>query len=312
MTCFYPNVGYLGRGGQWVSNVRQSPSKAPMTIPCKRCIGCRMDRAAEWSVRIAHEASLYDESSFLTLTYDPLSIPEHGSLQVRDLQLFLKRLRKSIQPKKVRFFACGEYGGQTLRPHYHVLLFGHAFPDQTLWRKSKTGFPLYRSSELEALWTLGNSEIGSVTRESGKYVAKYCLKKVMGPPAEDHYSWTDPDTGEIHVRKPEFATMSTRPGIGLGWFKMWENDFNPSGFIVIDGQKHPVPRYYKRQLKGRHLQVPEDFWEHDDGKPLQDLGREARWNPQFQKEHTKERLATKEEVARLKAEFYRRPGEEVE
>jgi len=313
VTCYYPVKGFMGREGRWVSNIRLSPTKVPMEIPCKRCMGCRMDRAREWSVRIAHEASLHEASSFLTLTYSTENIPENGTLQVRDLQLFNKRLRKKLAPAKIRFFACGEYGGQTLRPHYHLILFGYDFPDKSVWRKSPTGHYLYRSKTLEELWTLGNAEIGTVTRESGQYVAKYCTKKIMGSAAASHYSVVDPETGEVRERKPEFAVMSTRPGIGFGWYKKYETDFNPSGFIVLDGVKYPVPRYYKEQIRGRNSAIPaNDTWAgYDDLKPLRDKGRKARQTDQYKENHAPHRLAVREEVQMLKEQFYTKPGEEI-
>lgn len=146
-----------------------------------------MDRARDWGTRIAHEATLHEASSFLTLTYRDESLPLDGGLEVRAVQLFLKRLRKKLEPARVRFYACGEYGDSNARPHYHILLFGYDFPDKTVWRKSSSGFLLYRSKILEELWPFGHSEIGSVTPATGAYVARYCLKKVTGPPADDHY-----------------------------------------------------------------------------------------------------------------------------
>lgn len=265
-----------------------------------------MDRAREWGVRVVHEASLHDESSFVTLTYSEEQLPNDGSLSVRTLQLFLKRLRKAVEPARVRFFACGEYGEKNDRPHYHVILFGYGFPDKKPWSRSPSGAVLYRSAFLESLWTFGYSDIGTVTRESGAYVAKYCLKKVTGPPAIDYYRRVHPVTGEVYDVRPEFATMSNRPGIGLGWFKQFESDFNPSGFIVVDGVKYPVPRYYRKKLRGR-FENPgskdDPVFPRDDEYLLRQKAKDyIRTRPA---DTTKERLAVREEVAARKAAFWK-------
>lgn len=206
-----------------------------------------MDRAKDWAARLHHEAKLHEAKSFLTLTYNDAFLPDDYSVSVRELQLFMKRLRKAL-PVKVRFFACGEYGDKKGRPHYHVLLFGYDFPDKTLWRRSPAGYLLYRSKELEKLWPFGNSEIGEVTYQSAGYVARYCLESVNGEMAEDHYTRVHPLTGQVLRVRPEFIIMSTRPGIGRGWFDQYGSDAFPSDFLIVDGHKHPVPKYYKKQL----------------------------------------------------------------
>ena len=92
-------------------------------IPCGRCVACRLNRAREWSLRIMNELAYHKDACFLTLTYDDEHLPEDKSLSKRDFQLFMKRFRKDFG-LPVRFFACGEYGKKTFRPHYHVIFFG--------------------------------------------------------------------------------------------------------------------------------------------------------------------------------------------
>ena len=77
------------------------------------------------------EATQHAESTFVTLTYSEQSLPKLPlvggllpTLQRKDVVGFLKRLRTNVSPVKFRFFGCGEYGEQTERPHYHLLLFG--------------------------------------------------------------------------------------------------------------------------------------------------------------------------------------------
>lgn len=206
-----------------------------------------MARAQEWSTRLAHEAQMHERSSFITLTYSDEWLPADGSVSVSELQRFMKRLRKA-RGKGLRFFACGEYGGENWRPHYHVLLFGEDFAhDRKPWSRSPAGHTLYRSPSLEKLWTFGFSDIGSVTQESANYVARYILKKVNGKAAADHYQRVHPLSGELVQLRPEFLTMSL--GVGKDWYQQFRRDAFPSDFVVVDGEKRPIPRYYKKKLQ---------------------------------------------------------------
>lgn len=206
-----------------------------------------MMRASEWSTRITHEAQLHEANCFVTLTFSDEHVPADHSVSVRDVQLFMKRLRKALGHNRVRFFACGEYGERTFRPHYHVILFGWSPGDAMPWRKTGSGFVVSRSAFLERVWPYGHVEVGSVTVQSAGYVARYVIKKVTGQAAAQTYSRTDPETGETWQVSPEFISMSSKPGIGNGWYQRYSGDAFPSDFVVIEGQKRPVPRYYLKQ-----------------------------------------------------------------
>jgi len=176
----------------------------------------------------------------------------------------MKRLRKKVG-KSIRFFHCGEYGDDNKRPHYHAIIFGFDFEDKKLWGHNKQGDPLYRSAILETLWTFGFSTIGDVTFESAAYVARYIMKKITGPDAEDHYKrkyeHIDPYTGEIYKivfdNTPEYTTMSRRPGIASGWLEKFPNDPYPSDFIVMRGKKMRPPGFYDREY-GKQQDWPLD------------------------------------------------------
>lgn len=118
---------------------------------CCRCVECRVKRASRWAQKlelelIAAEDRTGDYSSFVTLTYDDLFLPETG-LRKRDVQLYLKRLRKAVSSAggpQFRVGYCGEYGGRFGRPHYHALVFGlnpYACGElfRTSWRDPDTG-----------------------------------------------------------------------------------------------------------------------------------------------------------------------------
>lgn len=224
----------------------------PIEVPCGQCIGCRLEKARQWAVRCVHEAQMHDENSFITLTYKPESLPPGGTLVKRDLQLFFKRLRKNLG-KEIRFYACGEYGEKTSRPHYHACVFGHAFDESEVLRGQDVFYhnnhfskglanKLWRSSELEKSWQLGHSSVGEVTLESAGYVARYITKKITGDPASDHYQ------GKL----PEFALMSRRPGIGAAWIEKYFTDVYPKDYFTINGIRHSPPRYYDEYLKNKN------------------------------------------------------------
>ncbi|ALS03690.1 VP4 [Gokushovirus WZ-2015a] len=209
-----------------------------VTVACGQCIGCRIDRTQDWATRITHEASLHDLNVFLTLTYDDDHLPPGGSLVKKDFQDFMKRLRFQHEGR-IRYFACGEYGDQTERPHYHAIIFGADFADKRAHSKNDQGDQLYTSDLLDSLWGKGKCFIGSVSIESAHYVAKYCIKKVNGQLAAGHYG----------ARSPEFALMSLKPGIGAGWFDRYSGDVYPSDFVVLKGRKRSPPRYYDNMLE---------------------------------------------------------------
>lgn len=306
MACFFPLRGFVGAHGGFVPVRGKSPTGRPLTVPCGGCIGCRMDKSRDWSTRIHHEAQMHEENCFLTLTYNNENLPENYSVSVREMQLFLKRLRKSIEPRKIRFFLCGEYGDKGLRPHYHLIIFGYDFPDKIVWRKSASGIICYRSPSLEKVWPYGNAEIGSVTAQSGGYVARYVLKKIGGAPAASHYERLHPVTGEICDVAPEFALMSRMPGIGSSWLDKFEGDVYPGDYVVINGKRAPVPKFYDRRLKHRNETTPHGLTVVSDLSPFIDKRKERAQKPENQANATRERLETRAECARLKAQRLKR------
>lgn len=194
---------------------------------------------------------MWPSNCFVTLTYDDQAVPSNYSLELRPLQLFIKRLRKSLS-QRIRFFACGEYGDTFGRPHYHAIIFNHNFHDRIKHSyNSDTSQYLYTSTSLSNLWQLGHCTVGDLTHQSAGYVARYTTKKIYGSDecASAHYYRVSPIDGQWHQVKPEFAVMSRRPGIGSTWFDEYRSDVFPSGFVIVDGQRRPVPRFYKLKLE---------------------------------------------------------------
>lgn len=176
------------------------------------------------------EVSLHDESCFITLTYKETD----GNLHKDDLQRFWKRLRKRISPIKIRYFACGEYGGKGNRPHYHAIVFGWRPDDLKL--VSCVGYDCrYSSAMLADVWHLGFVSVGDVTFASAKYCAKYLAKLDDRP----------------HEVKP-FTLMSRRPGIGQG---VVTPDLLVTGIRYFDGKSYTVPKYYLSELEKQGYNV---------------------------------------------------------
>lgn len=219
-------------------------------LPCGKCTGCRLERSRQWAVRMMHEAQLHEYNCFLTLTYDEQKIPTNNSLDLPALQDFMKRLRSHCAyhyKNKIRFFACGEYGDENLRPHYHLIIFNHDFPDKVLYQ-NKNNQKLYTSETLSSLWPSGFSTTGAVNYTTAAYCSRYTLKKIGGKKAADYYYRLSPTDGNFYSVRPEFSVMSRRPGIGTAWAQQFKSDYFPSGFVVTDGAPVPVPRFYKQKL----------------------------------------------------------------
>lgn len=253
MPCYHPLQAWRKNGGGVTFNLRDGFKARPVTIACGQCIGCRLERSRQWAVRCMHEATLHSENCFLTLTYSedgikhlPRSIdPETGeidagsySLNKRDIQLFMKLLRRRFPDRRIRYLQCGEYGSLTQRPHHHVILFGFDFPDKWCFGSNrKLGVDYYRSPILEKLWPHGMSAIGALTFESAAYVARYCVKKITGDLSALHY----------HGRLPDYITMSLKPGIAHDWIaKNLDNVYPNDKVYVKPGVVSRPPRYYDK------------------------------------------------------------------
>lgn len=260
MPCYRPLKGYRSKtvssNGKRaiVFSHNEGYIDMPVQVPCGQCIGCRLERSRQWAIRCMHEASLYEDNAFITLTYADEYLPQDLSVNVREFQLFMKRVRKKYSGRKIRFYHCGEYGETYGRPHYHAILFNLDFSDKVL-HQEKNGNRLYTSQTLEELWPYGYSTIGDVTFQSAAYVARYIMKKVTGEQAADHYEYVD-EYGEIHQRAPEYTTMSRRPGIGKRWLEKFSSEVYPFDRVVVNGKEVKPPKYYDRQFE---LETPSKY-----------------------------------------------------
>lgn len=212
-------------------------------VPCGQCILCRLEHARQWAVRITHEATLHDANSFITLTYKDEHLPPYGSLHYEHLQKFWKRLRKKLG--KLRYFAVGEYGDKTLRPHYHACLFGHAFIDGRIFLRQKPTL-LWTHPLLEEAWGHGNVSVGALTFESAQYTASYVTKKLNN---KRKYVRVDEETGELIPLIQPRAFPSRRPGIASSWLNQYGKAVYNHDHVVINGRPQKPPKYYDTWLK---------------------------------------------------------------
>lgn len=285
MPCYYPLKAM--RSTQGIQVLPGTAQVFNLQLPCGRCIGCRLERSKQWAIRCIHEASLHEHNCFVTLTYSDEYLPHDGGLHYKDVQNFLKRLRKKYPG--IRYYGCGEYGGQFDRPHWHLILFNHTFTDLSLWRKSNAGNSLFRSATLETLWPFGHSSIGAVTFESAAYVARYIMKKVTGDPANRAYQSVSTVTGEVYDRRPEFNFMSLKPGIGAKWWSKYHKQVTVRDAVIHDGTPLKPPRYYDKLLK----RVNSDLFDEIKSQRAIDNSKRALDN-------TPQRLAAKEVVQQAK------------
>lgn len=228
-----------------------------ITIPCGKCIGCRLDYSREWANRCLLEMEDHESTLFLTLTYDDDHLPrrfysrldtgetdlESNPLRKKDIQDFHKRLRKSLD-YPIRFFLAGEYGDKTHRPHYHGIYFGLKPPDDLERLKdSKSGFPLYSSKKFDNIWENGFITIQDCTWETCAYTARYIMKKLNGS-MSDYY--------DQNALTPPFVLMSRMPGIGRSYLDRHPEILNFKS-ISVPSYNRPgnftVPKYFRRVEK---------------------------------------------------------------
>lgn len=250
MACARPKQAWIGDQGRMIFNpyLAKSHAVGPMfEIACGKCMPCRVLKKQHLGLRLVHERKMHQRSCWMTLTYAPEQLPPGGTLVKRDVQLFVKRVRKQFGDG-IRYYACGEYGERFKRAHYHVVLFGLDFDDRYLWRRAPAGHDSFRSPTLERLWPLGHSEVMAVTEKSCAYVAGYVTKKISGSVADDYYRVVD-DDGVVHQLEPEFAVYSK--GLGLSFFLKFYDEIVNNDSCIYNGKEVPLPGYYIRKHKQR-------------------------------------------------------------
>lgn len=275
-TCYYPLRVLKDSDNNILFTNEGTPS-----LPCGQCIGCRLNHAEGWAIRMTHEAQLHQENSFLTLTYADQHLPVHGNLDYRAVTLFIKRLNKALSKtpyhKKTKYYLVGEYGDNFSRPHYHVILFGFDFSykirykgtenEKILWR-TKDEHKYYTSTFLNDLWEKGHCEIGDVNYNTCMYVAKYVTKKINGKNADSHYKRIDIN-GEIINVEREKSQMSRREAIGKKWLENFWSDVYPEDSVIHEARRLKVPRYYDKWLEKNNPSLFEQIKIHRENSMLE-------------------------------------------
>lgn len=196
-------------------------------VPCGRCLMCRIQRTREWAERLIQQLSIDNKGVFVTLTYNDDHYPSNGSLDKKEIQKWMKRLRKSAEGLgiKIKYYACGEYGEEGGRAHYHAIVLGLSLSkeDKELIEKS---------------WTFGFVKIGSVTYDSCRYVAEYISKGLQGG--------TTVKQLQLDGKEPPFALMSK--GIGKDYVEQNKKQLLKELGVLVGTRKTGLPRYYRKIL----------------------------------------------------------------
>ena len=276
-----------------------------MEVPCGRCLPCLSKKKHEWQHRIEKELLKSNTAYFVGITYDPENIPIKKivqadsiwgykpieSLKKKDLQLFIKRIRKAQEDlgrklskikhkesakeritawnnrKSIRYYGIGEYGGKTSRPHYHLLLF-NVLPEII--------------ERLADIWNMGIIDVGDVEPDSISYCLKYMVKPDWWEAVEEHQeariivykavSGRQFMEGEEvtkykaeYLIEPPFSVMSrggqTKDGkktfgIGHDWIEENKRDFEREDKDVIfrNGYPQRLSRYYREKIEEPSLE----------------------------------------------------------
>ncbi len=194
-------------------------------VPCGKCVPCLKRRASHWSFRLNEQAKISSSSAFLTLTYENAPLTTNGlqTLKKKDFQNFFKRLRKYCPTNKLKYYACGEYGSRTQRPHYHAIILN--LPHSML----------NKPEIITNIWGHGHTQIYHSNQVTINYVVGYMIKGNI--PKNDE-------------RSPEFSLMSKKMGLNYLTPKMikYYHSRQLSAIVKEGGTIMSMPRYYKEKI----------------------------------------------------------------
>lgn len=291
MKCGVPN----GKPRTWEERLAATP------LPCGQCFPCRINRARTWTFRLLLEQTQHEQSCFTTLSYNNDFLPKgdiengervsHCSLDKKELQNYLKRLRKLLFPVRFRYFAVGEYGLGGYRPHYHILFFGLGIEDKHIIKKAWSCRGI----------SMGRVFTGFTNRKSIRYVCNYVMKNLNNT----NSPWVKENYPMLVGREPEFITTSRRPtGLGADAIKKFCKDWAENPFtekkvlrqLSYIGRSWPVGRY----LIGKiclHLNIDEsdletELWDYQQEIFDRHLGKGVYYD-NIVNEHENDRLVQK-------------------
>lgn len=242
-------------------------------LRCGVCQDCRLAYARDWAIRCSQEASMHEHNYFVTLTYDDNFLPSSvdgyldfdgeiydSTLDRRDIQLFIKSLReweRSHGNDHIKVFYCGEYGGRTSRPHFHLIVFGASeIPDLTFSFK-RGDYDYFKSVTYERFWSdhgflRGFVDITEASFDTIAYTARYCMKKIGGKLKKDFMEWYEElDPGlRPQLRKQPFIGMSLKPGIASEYYEQNKGQIRSEDLVKYQKNyelyKSKPPRYFDK------------------------------------------------------------------
>jgi len=202
-------------------------------VGCRECWQCRKRRVNDYVGRCIAESKFAKKTYAVTLTYDGDQGVNAVTLIYKDVQDFLKRLRKKY---KCRYIVTGEYGSAKGRSHWHIILFFQDnWPEVTSnkrvdWKYWKHGFAYFQEPDWKGF----------------EYCLKYVLKDQTSRQSDSHLA------------------MSKKPPLGLEFFQQLakqhvEQALVPQTYFYKFGDV----RDYKNREKGFMMQgkTRENFME---------------------------------------------------
>ncbi len=252
-------------------------------MPCGNCLPCKITRRRIWTHRMMLERSTSETACFLTLTYDDKNLPEEfhnektgqiyseNSVNPSHVKTFINTLRKTLHRQsktKIRYYACGEYGDKTQRPHYHLAIYGYppcSGSGPTYHGRTYVPCSCSQCTELSSIWNKGHIFLGKLQQESAQYIAGYVTKKLTQDDNPRNTEYRQKSGIALNGRHPEFGRMSTQPGLGyyaavafgkkIQPFVKKIDDIPP--YLVHNGKKWPLGRYLTNVIR-KQTDLPED------------------------------------------------------
>lgn len=297
----------VGKDKEWKTSRLDKIVKEYIEVPCGKCLGCREKQAKEWTDRILMELQTADSAYFITLTYEDRFLnyvgytdPDTGvvedipTLNYRDVQLWLKKLRNTGQ--KIRYFCAGEYGKESGRPHYHLIMFNLKLDDLTPYKVNFEGDMMYNSEYLSNKWQMGFVVVAEVNKKTAGYTARYVLKKYESE--VDYY--------DKYGLEPERCISSKRPALGREFIENHIEEFvdHSKVAVISDGVLDTVclPKYGKKLYK--QLNLCQDVFEKRTSENQRRYANkraelEKISNMSYKKELENQEYRKKQELARL-------------
>lgn len=268
----------------WKVRPTQAQHGTKVQVPCGTCFLCRQEYARQWAIRLMHEASRHEKNAFITLTYDNTHTPPDGGLRYEDLQKFWKRLRKDFG--KLSYYAVGEYGDKTNRPHFHACVFGLDFSDEAITiRQAPTR--LYTSMALQKAWGMGLVSAGAITFETARYTASYVMKKLG---ANKTYRTVDEETGELIALEQPKAMMSRN--LAVDWWRDWKQGVIDHDRVVVQGRPQKPPKAYDRWLKAENQKIMDEIKKKRIAKMERRTENQTRAHARNARAHAKRRIGS--------------------